>query len=95
VNVHNLSRKERKKLVAYYKTYGITSLKKHVDVDLVVIIKNIEEEINGPIKGTLKRLVLKMPICVRLCNIYGFFTIKDPFKKDDEHQFLFCKTLAF
>jgi hypothetical protein len=32
-------------------------LKKHVDVDLVVIVKNIEEEINGPIKGTLKRLV--------------------------------------
>jgi hypothetical protein len=47
VNVPNLSTKERKKLITYYKTYGITSLKKHVDVDLVVIVKKIEEEING------------------------------------------------
>ncbi len=50
VNVPNLSTKERKKLITYYKTYGITSLKKHVDVDLVVIVKKIEEEINGLVK---------------------------------------------
>jgi hypothetical protein len=33
VNVHNLRTKKRKGLIKYYKTYGITTLKKHVDVN--------------------------------------------------------------
>jgi hypothetical protein len=33
VNIPNERTKERKRLIAYYKTYGINVLKKHVDVD--------------------------------------------------------------
>jgi hypothetical protein len=31
------------------------ALKKHVDVNHVVIIKKFEEKVNGPIKTTLKK----------------------------------------
>lgn len=52
----------------------MTSLKKHVDADLVVIVKKIEEEVNGLIRGIFKKqLVKKKPICVMLCNIYVFY----------------------
>jgi hypothetical protein len=83
VKVLNLSTKERNKLITYYKTYGVTSLKKHVDANLVVIVKKIEEEANGPIKGTLKRQLVKS-LFVLGCAISMFFTINNPFKKDDE-----------
>jgi hypothetical protein len=43
---------ERKVLI--YITYGITTLKKHVDSNHVLIIKNFEE-VNGPIRVTLER----------------------------------------
>jgi hypothetical protein len=41
----------KKCLITYYKTYGITSLKKHVDAIFVVIVIFFEEEVNSPIKG--------------------------------------------
>jgi hypothetical protein len=40
VNILNPRTKERKGLTTYYKTYGITGLKKHVDVDDYIIAKN-------------------------------------------------------
>jgi hypothetical protein len=55
-----------------------------VDANLVVIVKKIEEEVNGPIRGTLKRQLVKKKPLVLGCAIFMFFTIKDPFKKDDE-----------
>jgi hypothetical protein len=42
----NPNRKERKMLITYYKTYGISTLKKHVDNYHPTIVKKIEEEIN-------------------------------------------------
>jgi ferredoxin len=33
VNVYNLKTRKRKGLIKYHKTYGITTLKKHVDVN--------------------------------------------------------------
>ncbi len=38
--------KERKMFITYYKTYGISILKKHVDNDHATIAKKFEEEIN-------------------------------------------------
>jgi hypothetical protein len=38
VNILNVRTKERKGLITYYKTYGITILKKHVDVDHFIIV---------------------------------------------------------
>ncbi len=55
VNVHNLRTKKRKGLIKYYKTYGITTLKKHVDVNQHDIIAKFEREMNSPMKGILKR----------------------------------------
>jgi len=42
VNVLNLRTKERKGLITYYKTYGITILKKHVGAYHSIITKKIE-----------------------------------------------------
>ncbi len=54
-NTKKNRKKEKKKLLTYYKTYRITTLKKNVDVDEVVIVKKIEEEVNGLIRETLER----------------------------------------
>jgi len=41
----------RKGLISYYKTNGITSLKKHVDAKHTIIVKLFEEKINSLLKG--------------------------------------------
>jgi hypothetical protein len=46
----NPSTKERKGLMTYYKTYGITTLKKCGDANHTLIVKKIEEEVNGPLR---------------------------------------------
>jgi hypothetical protein len=43
LHVFNPSTKENNELITYYKTYGITTLKKHVNGNHVVIVKKIEE----------------------------------------------------
>jgi len=43
----NSKTQTRKGLISYYKTNGITSLKKHVDVKHIVIIKMFEEEVKS------------------------------------------------
>ncbi len=55
--VHALIPNTKKKggLITYYKTYGITILKKHVDGDHVVIVKKFEETINALIKETFEK----------------------------------------
>jgi hypothetical protein len=40
----NLNTKERKMLITYYKTYGISTLKKHVDNDHATIVKNLRKK---------------------------------------------------
>jgi hypothetical protein len=47
----NLRIQARKRLIFYYKINGITSLKKHVDVEHTIIAKKIEEKINYLLKG--------------------------------------------
>jgi hypothetical protein len=49
LHVFNPSTKENNELITYYKTYGITTLKKHVNGNHVVIVKKIEE-VNGLLK---------------------------------------------
>ncbi len=46
MHAFNQNTKERKGLITYYTTYGITTLKKHVDSDHVTIVKKNEGEIN-------------------------------------------------
>jgi len=47
----NPNTKERKKLLTYFKTYGITTWKKHVDCDHAIIVKKFKEEVNFVVKG--------------------------------------------
>jgi len=46
VHAFNPNTQERKGLITYYATYGITTLKKHVDSDHATIIDKNEGEIN-------------------------------------------------
>jgi hypothetical protein len=51
LNNYNPSIKHRKGLITYYKTHRVIGLKKHVDVDPIIIIaKAIEEEVNSLIR---------------------------------------------
>jgi hypothetical protein len=55
MNVFNPRTQARKGLISYYKTNGITSLKKHVDVNHFLIYKKIEKEVNSLMKGNVER----------------------------------------
>ncbi len=47
INISNPRTKERKGLITYYKIYGITALKKHVDANHFIIVKKFEKEVNN------------------------------------------------
>jgi hypothetical protein len=55
INIPNPKIKERKGSIIYYKTYGITALKKHVDANHSIIVKKFEEEINNEIIGNVEK----------------------------------------
>lgn len=46
----NLRTQARKELISYYKTYGITSFTKHVDINHMLITKEFNEEMNNLLK---------------------------------------------
>jgi hypothetical protein len=93
MHVPNLNTKKRKGLIAYYKTYGITTLKKNVDGNHVMIVKKIELELNGLIKRTLEKQLTKKRPNVSDNAISFFFIIKDPFFKNDVQQKGFLQDL--
>jgi hypothetical protein len=47
--------KERRRMTTYSLKNGITYLKKHVDVDHVVLAKRFEEEMNSPLRNVFER----------------------------------------
>jgi hypothetical protein len=55
INVFNPRTKERKGLITYYKTYGITISKKNVNVDHSIIAKEIKGKINNVIIESVER----------------------------------------
>ncbi len=59
INAHNPRIKERKGLITYHKTYGIISLKKHVDVGHSIIAKFLEEKVNNSIIESIERQLAK------------------------------------
>ncbi len=70
LHAHSPNTKERKALTTNYKTYEFTTLKKHVDIDHVLIVKIFEKEVSGPIKKTFEmQLAKKKAYCVKKCNI--------------------------
>jgi len=88
--------KRRKGLIAYYKTYGIIALKKKVDGNHVIIVKNNEEELNGLIKKILEQQLTKKRPNFSNNAISNFFLLsKIHFKKMMCDEKIFCKTLTF
>ncbi len=53
--LYNPRIKERKGNTTYLKKNGIITLKKHVDIDHVVLAKRFEEEMNSPLKNIFEK----------------------------------------
>ncbi len=89
MNVHNPSTKERKGLMTYYKTYGITCKPCN-------IAKKFEKIVIGLVKGTMERQLLEKRPNVFGSATYKKFDVKDYWKKDDVKQkHLFAKPWPF
>jgi hypothetical protein len=73
VNIPNPRTKERKGLITYYKTYGITALKKHVDANHSIIVKKFEQEINNEIIRNVEKQYVKKRPNVPTSVIFVFF----------------------
>jgi hypothetical protein len=76
VNIPNPRIKERKGLITYYKTYGISAHKKHVDVDHSIIMKKLEEEINNDIIRNVEKRLAKKRSNVPTGAISFFLVVK-------------------
>jgi hypothetical protein len=80
--------KLRKGLIRYYKTSGITYLKKHVDEKHSKISNSFEREMKSIMKGSLYIFIVGS-------SIFYFLTSKKPFKMNDVEQQKFWKILHF
>jgi hypothetical protein len=74
----NSKTQARKRLIFYYKTNGITSLKKHVDAEHIVIAKLFEEEINFLLKRREEKQPAKKRAIVFSGSIIFFNLSKIP-----------------
>ncbi len=59
INISNPRTKERKGLITYYKNYGITTFKKHVDAYHFIIAKKFEEKINNEVIRSVEKQPMK------------------------------------
>jgi hypothetical protein len=55
IHAFNPNTKEIKSFITYYKTCGITTLKKHVDNDHVTIVKTFNQKVNILVRGPIER----------------------------------------
>jgi hypothetical protein len=53
--LYNPRTKPRKGLVSYYKTNGISTLKKHVDSKHSLLVKKLDEQVNSSMKTQVER----------------------------------------
>jgi hypothetical protein len=71
----------KKSLVSYFKNNGITTLKKHVDVDHGLIVKKIKEELNNNVESPLERWLAKKRHIMNASAISKNFGAIDPYIK--------------
>ncbi len=81
-------------MITYYKTSGITCLKKHLDVNHLAIYKRFQEKFNFQGKENVEKQYAKKRFLISNSSIFEFLTSKDPFKKDDVEQKMFMENLA-
>ncbi len=74
VNIPNSRTKERRGLINYYKTYGITTLKKH-DANHFVIANKFEKKINNETTKIVERQLAKKRPNVRASPISFFLLL--------------------
>jgi hypothetical protein len=78
----------------YYKTNGIITLIKHVDVNHVVIAKNVWRGSNSLARGVLERQILKENLMCLVVQYHNFL-VKKILSKMMCNKNNSCKTLAF
>jgi hypothetical protein len=66
-----------------------------VDANHAMLAKQIEEEINSPLRNVLEKQLAKKRPNVSSFETLEFFGAKYHFKTDVIKQFFFCKTLPF
>jgi hypothetical protein len=81
-------------LIFYYKTNGIISLKKHVDVDRSFITQMFEKKVNSLLRNIEEKQPLKKRANLSGGSIFKFFCVKYTFKKKDASQKDFLKDLS-
>ncbi len=67
----------------YYKTNGISVLKKHVDVEHGLFAKKLDEEVNSLVKTQVEKQSTKKWQYVSSFEFSKFFPPKFPYKKDE------------
>ncbi len=70
-------------MITYYKTYGITAFKKHLDANHSIIVKKFEKEINNEIIRNVETQYVKKRPNVPTSAYLFYFVVKELFKKDD------------
>jgi hypothetical protein len=78
--------KLRKTLVSYFKSNGITTLKKHVNGNHFLIARNFGKILNNNIKNLVERQLAKKRSIVIGSEISKFFRAINPYKRDNVHQ---------
>ncbi len=68
-------------MITYYKTYGITVFKKHVDAKHSIIVKKFEEKINNEIIRNVETQYVKKRPNVPTSAIFVLFCCKRTFQK--------------
>jgi hypothetical protein len=71
-----------KGLFLYNTTNGITTLKKHVNINNSIIAKLFEEAINSPLKGKVEKKLAKKISNPSSNVIVNFFVVKNLLHKD-------------
>ncbi len=72
--------KERRGIITHIFFNGITTLKKHVDVDHAILAKKIKEKLNSPLGNVLEKQPAKKRPNVFNFEISEFCGVKDHFK---------------
>ncbi len=79
--LYNLRTKLRKGLISYYKTNGISTLKKHADVEHSLLAKTLGEEVNNLMKTQVEKQPTTKRKNVSSFEISKFFLTKFLYKK--------------
>jgi hypothetical protein len=80
--LYNPRTKKRRRNITYFKKNGITTLKKHLDANHVILAKRFEEEVNFPLRNILEKQPIKKRPNVFNSKILEMFWCKRFFKDE-------------